>query len=70
MTPASAEAEAPLVFFPVCFCIRLGTSKKHGQFLDQRQSNQARPLTKRSPLVLIKQSSKQSPIITVSNILI
>ena len=42
MTSASAEAEAALFFLPVCFYIIPGTSKTHGQFLDQRQSTQAK----------------------------
>jgi hypothetical protein len=27
---------------PACFCIILGPSKTHGQFLDQRQSNKGK----------------------------
>jgi hypothetical protein len=41
MTPASAEAEVAL-FFPSLLHILLGMSHKPGQFLDQRQSNQAK----------------------------
>jgi hypothetical protein len=39
MTPASAEAEE-LYLSPASFYIIPGTSKKDGQFLDQRQGNQ------------------------------
>jgi hypothetical protein len=39
-TPASAEAEAALVF--CSFCTILGASRHHGQLLDQRQNSQAK----------------------------
>lgn len=36
-TPASAEAEAAFIFFPVYFNINLDTYKEYGQFWGQRQ---------------------------------